>query len=231
MTSQPPPYQPAPQTPQGPTTPATAAAARNRFGLAALIAGIVAFVGAFIPIFNFLAVLIALAAVVLGIIGIIRTGPKGSAVAGAVLGFIALVLSSILAIVYTFLFFGNLLDPAGSPDGVLDTTEIPLVYQVEGTGSDVDITYTISADGVETTEQVTSQRLPFEEDFDVAFGGADTYASYTLTAVNGADDGTVICRIILDGRILVEQESSGAYATASCTTSASELLDQEGGSQ
>lgn len=225
MTSQPPPYQPAPQTPQGPTTPATAAAARNRFGLAALIAGIVAFVGAFIPIFNFLAVLIALAAVVLGIIGIIRTGPKGSAVAGAVIGFIALVLSSILAIVYTFLFFGHLIGASTGTDE-LDGTEIPLVYQVDGTGSDVDITYTISADGVETTEQVTSQRLPFEEDFDVAFGGADTYASYTLTAVNGADDGTVICRIILDGRILVEQESSGAYATASCTTSASELLDQ-----
>jgi hypothetical protein len=224
MTSQPPPYQPAPQTPPGPT-PASGTRARNRFGLAALIAGIVAFVGAFIPIFNFAAVLIALAAVVLGIIGIIRTGPKGSAVAGAVIGFIALVLSSILAIVYTVFFFGNLLDPAGSPDGVVDA-EIPLVYQVDGTGSDVDITYTVSADGVETTEQVTSQRLPFEEDFDVAFGGADTYASYTLTAVNGADDGTVICRIILDGRILVEQESSGAYATASCTTSASELLDQ-----
>ncbi|WP_291037688.1 hypothetical protein [Herbiconiux sp.] len=225
MTSQPPPYQPAPQTPPGHTTPASGAPARNRFGLAALIAGIVAFVGAFIPIFNFLAVLIALAAVVLGIIGIIRTGPKGSAVAGAVLGFIALVLSSILAIVYTFVFFGNLLDPAGSPDGVLGA-EIPLVYQVDGTGSDVDITYTVSTDGVETTEQVTSQRLPFEEDFDVAYGGADSYASYTLTAVNGADDGTVICRIILDGRILVEQESSGAYATASCTTNASELLDQ-----
>lgn len=225
MSYQPPPYQPAPQTPPGPAIPASGGRARNRFGLAALIAGIVAFVGAFIPVFNFLAVLIALAAVVLGIIGIIRTGPKGSAVAGAVLGFIALVLSSILAIVYTVLFFGHLIGASTGTDE-LDGSEIPLVYQVDGTGSDVDITYTVSADGVETTEQVTSQRLPFEEDFDVAFGGADTYASYTLTAVNGADDGTVICRIILDGRILVEQESSGAYATASCTANASELLDQ-----
>jgi hypothetical protein len=225
MSYQQPQHQPQPSGPNPPGAPG-APPTRNRFGLFALIAGIVAFVGAFIPIFNFLAVLIALAAVVLGIIGLIRTGPKGSAVAGAVIGFIALVLSSILAIVYTIVFFGNLLDPAGSPGGVLDDTEIPLVYQVDGTGSDVDITYTISADGVETTEQVTSQRLPFEEDVDVAFGGADTYASYTLTAVNGAGDGTVICRIILDGRILVEQESSGAYATASCTTNASELLDQ-----
>jgi hypothetical protein len=220
--------------PQGPYVPPNAAPGApggnapgaNRVGMIALIVGIVAFVGAFVPVFNYLAILIALAAVVLGIVGLIRPGKKGAAIAGAILGFFGLVAALILAIVYTFVFFGHLIGAASGSASVPEGSEVPLVYEVDGTGSDVDITYTVSADGVQTTEQVTSQRLPFEEDFDVAFGGSDTYASYTLTAVNGADDGTVICRIILDDRILVEQESSGAYATASCTANASELLDQ-----
>ncbi|MFB2583487.1 hypothetical protein [Herbiconiux liukaitaii] len=218
-----------PQHPSAPPVPPR----RNRIGLIALIVGIVAFIGAFVPLFSYLAVLIALAAVVLGIIALIRPGSKGAAIAGAILGFFALVIASILSIVYTFVFFGHLIGAAGGADGLNGSngfdggegTEIPLVYQVDGTGSDVDISYSAYDDGISVTEQETAQRLPFEEDFDVSFGGADTYNSYTITATNGDNDGDVTCRIILDSRILVEQTASGPYATASCTASGSDLLE------
>jgi hypothetical protein len=219
MSSQPPPF---------PSTPSHGGTARdaersNPLGTAALIVGIVAFVGAFIPLFGYLAVLIALVGIVLGTIALLRSRRrKGAAITGTVLSVIGFALSIVLSVVYTFVFFGALI---GAATDSLETGEASLIYQVDGTGSDVDITYTTSSGDVQSTQQVTSQELPFEEEFVVGYGGADTYASYTLTAVNGADGGDVTCRILLDGRVLVEKTATGSYNTASCTASGSQLLE------
>lgn len=218
----------APLTPPVPPVPSrantTPAKPRNRFGTASLIAGIVAFVGAFIPVFDYVAVFIALAGIVVGVIGLFLAGrPKRAAIAGTIISFVALILSIVMAIVYTFLFFGHLIGAATNTDRLGD--DVSLIYQVDGTGSDVDITYSSYAGDIETTKQVTGQVLPFEDEFEVATGGAATYNSYTLTAVNGAEGGDVICRIILDGKVLTEQTATGAYATASCTASGTQLLD------
>ncbi|MFB2556163.1 MmpS family transport accessory protein [Herbiconiux liangxiaofengii] len=207
--------------PASPTAPA-AGAPRNRFGTASLILGIVAFVGAFIPIFNYVAVFAALAGIVVGIIGLVLARrPKRAALAGAIISFVALILSVVLAIVYTLVFFGQLI--GATADQVRGDKS--LVYQVDGKGSDVDITYSSSAGGISTTKQLTGQSLPFEEELEVGFTGADTYNSYTITAVNGAEGGDVICRIVIDGIVLTEQTATGAYATASCTASPAELIE------
>jgi len=85
--------------------PAAAGARGNGFGLAALIVGIAALAGSFLPLLNYVSGFAAIAAVVLAIIGLTRTGrPKGTSVAGLILGGVALVLSIVLAIVYTIGF-------------------------------------------------------------------------------------------------------------------------------
>ncbi|TAJ46859.1 MAG: DUF4190 domain-containing protein [Herbiconiux sp.] len=221
-----------PTTPQ-PVPPPGSPKRRNTFGLVALILAIVAFVGAFIPFFNYVAGLIALVALVLGIIALFIKGRgRGTAIAGLIIGFIALLVAIVLAIVYTFVFFGNLATSIGSGSGSgssgtgIDgsTRQISLIYQVGGTGSDVSVSYTTYADGISATQQQTGQTLPFEQEYTVGTGGAATYNSYTLTATNGAVDGDVTCRIILDGTVVAEQTSTGSYSTASCTASGTAIL-------
>ncbi|QJU53163.1 hypothetical protein SCB71_07690 [Herbiconiux sp. KACC 21604] len=220
------PSAPLQQAPRQPSpAPAPAPAKRNGLGVAALILGIVAFVGAFIPLFNYLALLIALAAVIVGVIAAISGRGRGLGVAGSIIGFVALLAAIVMAVVYTFVFFGSLVSTALYDSGLTYDT-VPLVYEVDGTGTDVDITYTVSIGGALTTQQALAQDLPFENSLDVPFGGADSYASYTLTAVNGADGGDVTCRVTLDGEVIAEETASGAYATASCTGSAAELLSR-----
>lgn len=74
----------------------------NGLGLAALIIGILALIGAFIPFVNFVSGLLALVGLVLGVIALFRKGrPKGKAIAGTILSAIAMVLSIILANTYT----------------------------------------------------------------------------------------------------------------------------------
>ena len=229
MSSSPPPpgYQPPPPPPGYQPPPPLAQPSskpRNGLGLAALIVGIVAFVGAFIPLFNYAAGFIAVVGIVLGIIALVLARrPKGAAITGLVLSVLALILSVVLAIVYTFVFFGGL---AQTIDQQLDeNAEVDLIYQVDGTAPSATISYTTYTGGISATQEHASERLPFEQDLDVTIGGASTYNSYTLTATSGPEGGDVTCRIILDGKLLIEQTSTGAYATASCTASGTELLE------
>ena len=215
-----------PGAPQGsahPGTPATGPKAPNGLATASLIVGIVAFVGAFIPLFNYVAGLIALVGLVLGIVALVLKGrKKGAAIAGVIINSIAIMLSVALAIVYTFVFFGGVIQTI--EDQVNETgEEVSLIYQVDGTGSDVTITYTTYDDGIAGTAQSTGESLPFEEEDGIPLDGAYSYNSYTITATNGAEDGDVTCRIILDGQVLIEQSASGAYATASCTANGTDL--------
>ena len=74
----------------------------NGFGIAALIVGIVAFVGAFIPFINFVTGFLAAVGIVLGIIAVVRKNkPKKAAIAGLIVSVIALILSVVLAMTYT----------------------------------------------------------------------------------------------------------------------------------
>lgn len=88
-------YQPAPQAPKS----------GNGLGLASLIVGIVAFIGAFVPFINYVSGVIAVIGLVLGVIALfLKNKTKGVAIAGAAVSFVALILSIALAIAYTSAF-------------------------------------------------------------------------------------------------------------------------------
>ena len=74
---------------------------RTGMAITSLVLGIIAFLLAWFPIGSYLAVLLALLSVIFGIIAIRRAAGKGMAVAGLILGGLALVISIIASIVYT----------------------------------------------------------------------------------------------------------------------------------
>lgn len=77
----------------------------NGFGLAALIVGICALIGAFIPFINYASGVLAVVGIILGIIAITRKNkPKKAGAAGLIISAIALILSIVLAITYTAAF-------------------------------------------------------------------------------------------------------------------------------
>lgn len=88
-------FQPAPATPQ------SAPKRSNPLGLTALIVGIVAIVGCAIPIVNFVSIFLGIVAVILGIVGLVQKNrTRGLAIAGLILGGIALLVGIITASIY-----------------------------------------------------------------------------------------------------------------------------------
>lgn len=83
-----------------PATPARSA--KNGLGLASLIVGAVGLVLAFIPFINFVAILIAIVGLILGVIALFLKGKaRGIAIAGTAVSGVALILSIIMVVVYT----------------------------------------------------------------------------------------------------------------------------------
>ncbi|MBG6237695.1 hypothetical protein IWX78_000638 [Mycetocola sp. CAN_C7] len=101
--SEPSPYGPPgayPPSNQFPPTPP--ARPGNGLGIAALIVGIFAFIGAFIPFVNYVSGFLAVVGIILGIIAITRKNkPKKAGVAGLIVSAVALILSIVLAFAYT----------------------------------------------------------------------------------------------------------------------------------
>jgi hypothetical protein len=80
-------------------------------------------------------------------------------------------------------------------------------YQLEGTASRVDITMRTEDGG---TSQLADQPLPFSEY--LSDGGGFLY----ISVQNQGEHGTVTCRITVDGVVVSENTSSGAYTIATC---------------
>jgi hypothetical protein len=218
MTQQPPAQYQAPYAP-GNTAPKQG----NGLGLAALIIGIVAFIGAFIPVINYVSGVLALVGLVLGAIGIFRKGrPKGLAMTGTIISFIALILSIVLAIAYT-VGFANAVDQGIKDVQATQSAEanvdVAVKYEIIGDSTDAIITYSTWNDGNFGTEQATGQTLPFTKDLTVKAGGQFDYQSFTLTGSNGQTGGDITCRITIDGVVAFEQTGSGQYASATCSSS------------
>ncbi len=86
---------------------------KGGMGLVALVLGIVAIVTAFIPFLNYLTGFVAIAGLVVGIIALVKKrGSRGQSLTGTILSGVALILGPILAVVYTFALFGGLLAAA-----------------------------------------------------------------------------------------------------------------------
>ncbi|MBF4630855.1 DUF4190 domain-containing protein [Clavibacter michiganensis subsp. phaseoli] len=83
--------------------------------IAALVVGIATFLGALIPFLNYVMLVPAVVAVVLGIVSLARRmDGKPLAVTGIVLGAVGFVLSVVLAVVYTFAFVTSVTDAVES---------------------------------------------------------------------------------------------------------------------
>lgn len=119
---------PEPAAPAYPPAPATAPT-KNGLGLAALIIGIVAGVLALIPIVNFIAGFVAFVGLVLGVVALfLKNKAKGIAAAGSITSGAALILSIVMPIVYTALFFGAVADsiPEDELQQFIEETELEL---------------------------------------------------------------------------------------------------------
>ncbi|WP_280434858.1 MmpS family transport accessory protein [Nocardia carnea] len=116
----------------------------------------------------------------------------------------------VLALLFAggFTLFGN-----GDDENVAD--EITVTYEVLGTGSEAAVTY---LDQDRDMAQETGVSLPWSKQ--VPVGGRDPMVS--MTAANGPDGGDITCRILVGGRVMTEQTSSGPYASASCSGDAGE---------
>ncbi|QHC65726.1 hypothetical protein GSU68_03415 [Rathayibacter sp. VKM Ac-2759] len=211
-------YNPAVFPESGPGPGPAPAKTGNGLGLASLIIGVLALVGAVIPIVNYVSGFLAFIGLVLGIVALfLKNRTRGTAIAGVILNAVALVLSVVLAIVYTAGFatgVSNAIQTAQA--NATDGPTVPLVYEVTGAGTDATVVYATFDDADPGVEQATGVALPFTEELEAQTGAA--FQAFTLTATNGADDeGDITCRITLDGTVIAEQTSTGAFATALCT--------------
>jgi len=175
--------------PAGPGGPAPLRPAKNTFGLVSLIVGAVAFLGAFIPIINYLSGFAAIAGLVFGIIAVTRKGkPKGLAKGGIAASGVALLLSIVLAIVYTVGFVaavndaqglksGSSSDSSSSDDSLTDPTEAPSNEGEVGTRTNpapIGTTIATTADG--------------EPEYEITLGAPTLNADAIIAAENQFND-------------------------------------------
>jgi hypothetical protein len=211
MSTLPPP--PAPE--QQYATPAPAKTG-NGLGIAALILGILALIGAFIPFLNYGAWFLGLIGLVLGIIGLIQKNKKkGVALTGTILSGVAIILSIILSIVYTAAFASAVNTEVKKQDAAA-AQPVEVVYDVTGTSTATTIIYSTYSDGGSGSETASNQALPWTKSITVKKGGAFDFSSFSLTATAGQDGGDVACKITVGGKVVSEQKSSGQFATVGC---------------
>lgn len=149
------PYPAAPTQPAEPRPPQRAAG--NPFGITSLILGIVAMVGFAIPFFNYVTVAVGAVGLILGIVGlVVKFRPRKAAIAGVILSGLGLVLSIILAVVYTAVF-------AGAAKAISSSETVPPATTSSTAAPAGDASDASFKDGVLTTPKmkvtITSHRL------------------------------------------------------------------------
>lgn len=125
------------------------------------------------------------------------------------------VLGAVLVVM--FLGAGGCLAVVAMVGSRIDSEAQPAVnvtYEVAGSGSSVNITYT---DGGYNTAQQTVTTLPWTKDVRVD----GLIKTVWLTAANGPDDGTVTCKITAGGKTLAQETATGPYTVVSCIGDAS----------
>jgi hypothetical protein len=225
---QPPAYAPQPPAPKR----------SNPLGLTALIVGIVAIVGCAIPIVNFVSIFLGAVALILGIIGLVQKNrPRGLAIAGSILGVIALLVGILTASFYAAAADGisKALEssaPAPAESSAAAEETVPSTeaaagsrtvhYEVTSDGKTLSsVSYLTVNDGKSSTQQDTSATAPWSKDVPIVDEGLFTSSVFSLVAQAGADATTISCKITADGKTIQESTSTGPYAVASCSGSAS----------
>jgi len=204
-----------PASPPGPTPE------KNGWGLAALIIGIVALLGAFVPILNYATGLMALAGIALGVVALlVKDRRRGQGIAGIVINSVALLLSMVLAIVYTVAgvrMIGDFADQA-SGGGVGISRTVELTYEVVSDGDRADIRYSSydEDDGTIDIEIEDNESLPFSASIDVPAQDGPALDSFVVIAHGAPGSTSVSCRIIFDGTVFDQETSTGPDAVVTC---------------
>jgi hypothetical protein len=210
----------------------------NPVGMAALIVGVVALVGAVIPLVNYGSGFVALAGIVLGIIGLVLPDrPKGTALGGLVVSVAALILSVLLAVAYTVgiaTLIGTAVEDsqstsgAESQDDAIVSGDVTVTYELSGTLPTIDAAFTSLVDDSLVTEEVTGQPLPFTGGVVLPAGSDYDDERLILVGTGGAEVTDLTCRILVDDDVLVERTVSGAGARAACVVTAAEVRSAAG---
>ncbi|CAN5376685.1 hypothetical protein BH09ACT6_BH09ACT6_18310 [soil metagenome] len=194
----------------------------NGLGITSIILGGLAFLGAFIPFLNYGTGFIAFVGLVLGIIGLIlKNHGKPTAIAGTIISVVALILSIVMAIVYTAAFTSGVSNAIATASAEANQ-DVAVVYQASGDGK-ASIFYSTFSNGRSGTESATGTILPWEKDLTVKAGGQFDFNSFNLTVTGDADTTSVTCTISVAGKVISTQTGNGAYSTASCNASGSDL--------
>lgn len=191
----------------------------NGFGVTALILGIITVVGFAIPFVNYAAIVTGAAGVVFAIIGlVVKNRPRGTSIAGLVLSAIGLILSIVMVVVYSAIFFAA--SKAVDDTNKAAAAEHTVVYTVKGDSTDSSISWSTFTDGNAGSEEASGESLPWTKEVTVK-GSSEglSFNSFTVTASNGATGGDISCEITVDGKVVSSKTASGAYASASCTGS------------
>jgi hypothetical protein len=208
-------------------------------GLVALIVGVFALIMAVLPIASFVAGLPALAAIVLGVIGLVLANRRRAfATVGLILGVVALVVAIAVS---TIQFVGFVRDrvtdlpqvsdfpsdfPSGLPSGIpssgpsLSAGTHTIVYRVTGSGT-ATITYSTIANGRSATAHDTRVALPHArtQRLTVTSGGSEQFVLAAITLDGKAKLG---CSIEVDGTVVAQNTSSGSSGVELVTSAGRE---------
>jgi len=191
----------------------------NGFGVTALILGIITIVGFAIPFVNYAAIVTGVAGVVFAIIGLVaKYRTRGTSIAGLILSAVGLILSIIMVVVYSAIFFAA--SKAVDDSNKAAATEHTVVYTVTGDSTDSSITWSTYTDGDSGSEQASGAKLPWTKEVTVK-GSSEglNFNSFTVTASNGTTGGEIACEIKVDGKVVSTKSATGEYASATCSGS------------
>jgi hypothetical protein len=178
--------------------------------IASLICGIASLLSAWIPIFNFVALAAGLAAIVLGVVSLVkRHGGKVMAWVGAGLG-LAGVMGSIIAIL-VYATLGAFVDRAHEAEKPAEDQNKPVsVTYIVTTSTPTDVQMSGPTGDTESTvaKDQTSEFTAHADD--------SLRLSATLTDRKNPH-AKVTCEILVDGASVAKEGGEGTRATASCT--------------
>ena len=214
---------------------------RNGPGLAALIVGIAALALAVVPIVSVAAFLPALAAIVLGIIGLVLQGRRrGSAIAGLALGGVALLVAVVIAVITIAGLVTRVTGGIGELRGAVPTAppsdatataapptatpgpgmtlapgEHTVVYAITGTG-EATVNYGTFAGGDSESSSGKKHPLPFRRTIRFSTSNQDRFASFSAGASQVDPKEPVTCTITVDGHVVSRKTSAGSIAFVFC---------------
>lgn len=217
---------PAPQQPVQPPAPQSVAEKQsNPVALVGFIIAIVAFLFAVIPVLSFIAWLPAIAAIVLTIVGLALKGRKKLfAAIGLPIAVVAIIVGIIVSVVTGLAAVSAGINEVQKTASAKAAEPLTVVYSARSTtGTIGNVTYSTYTGNNSGTEQAANQPSPWSKQLDLKRGGDFDYKSFLVIASAGADGGDVTCSITVNGKEVSTQTSSGAFASATCNVSGTDL--------